>query len=47
VTKFQDPKFVESFVQRYLVAASGSASSSSTTTSSLMSLALQARSTQA
>jgi hypothetical protein len=47
VTKFQDPKFVDSFVQRYLVAASGSASSSSTTTTSLMSLALQARSIQA
>jgi Protein of unknown function (DUF1217) len=47
VTKFQDPKFVDSFVQRYLVAASGSASSSSTTATSLMSLALQARSTRA
>jgi Protein of unknown function (DUF1217) len=46
VTKFQDPKFVESFVQRYLVAASASASSSgATATTSLTSLALQARGT--
>jgi hypothetical protein len=47
VTRFQDSKFVDSFVQRYLVAASDSASSSSAKTSSLMSLALQARSSQA
>jgi len=47
VTKFQDPKFVESFVQRYLVAASTKSSSSGTATASLMSLAVQARGTLA
>ena len=31
ITQFQDPKFVESFVQRYLIANSASSSSSSST----------------
>jgi hypothetical protein len=41
ITKFKDPKFVESFVQRYLLAAASNGSDS--TTASLSSLALQAR----
>jgi len=40
ITKFQDPKFVESFVQRYLVAA-GSTGSSMTGTPDLSSLAIR------
>ena len=31
ITKLKDPKFVESFVQRYLIAASNSSSDTSTT----------------
>lgn len=42
IKKLQDPKFVESFVQRYLVNASTSASS--TATADLSSLAVQAQS---
>ncbi|HST76834.1 MAG TPA: DUF1217 domain-containing protein [Acetobacteraceae bacterium] len=42
ITQLQDPRFVEKFAQRYLVAAANSASSSSTTPD-LMSLAVQAR----
>jgi Protein of unknown function (DUF1217) len=41
ITKLQDPKFVESFVQRYLLAAPSS-SSTSNTTPDLVSLAVQA-----
>jgi hypothetical protein len=42
ITKFKDPKFVESFTQRYLLAA-GAAASSSTTTTDLSTLAVQAQ----
>ena len=42
ITQLQDPRFVEKFAQRYLVAAASSASSSSATPD-LMSLAVQAR----
>jgi Protein of unknown function (DUF1217) len=44
ISKFQDPNFVESFTQRYLIAASqaASSSSSSTSSSSLMALAVRA-----
>ncbi len=42
ITKFQDPTFVESFVQRYLIAASGSASSTGQTTD-ISALAVQAQ----
>jgi Protein of unknown function (DUF1217) len=41
ITKLKDPKFVERFVQRYLVAAGSDSTQSSTT--DLMSLAVQAR----
>jgi hypothetical protein len=42
VTKFKDPKFVESFMQRYLIANAASASSStSSTTPDLTTLAVQ------
>ena len=41
VTKFQDPKYVESFVQRYLLAANSSSSATSTTPD-MTSLAVQA-----
>jgi hypothetical protein len=40
ISKFQDPKFVESFVQRYLLAASGNGSNT-TNTSDLTTLAVQ------
>lgn len=40
ITKFQDPKFVESFVQRYLIANS---SSTQSTTTDLASLAVKAQ----
>jgi hypothetical protein len=44
VTKFKDPKFVESFVQRYLIAASASATGTNTsTTPDINSLAVQAQ----
>ena len=42
ITKFKDPKFVESFTTQYLIAAQA-ASSSTGTTSSLDSLAASAR----
>ncbi len=42
ISKFSDPKFVESFVQRYLIAAAGSTTTSSTTPS-LDALAVQAQ----
>jgi hypothetical protein len=42
ISKFQDPKFVETFTQKYLIAAQDSSSSSSS--SSLTSLAIQASS---
>jgi hypothetical protein len=41
ITKFKDPKFVESFVQRYLVAAASDTGSS--TTPDISSLSVQAR----
>jgi hypothetical protein len=40
ITQFKDPKFVESFVQRYLLAA-GSNGSSTTTTPNMTALAAQ------
>ncbi len=44
IKKFQDPKFVESFVQRYLVAANTNANStSSSTTPDIATLAAQSR----
>jgi hypothetical protein len=44
ITKFKDPKFVESFVQRYLIAASASATGTNTsTTPNITSLAVQAQ----
>jgi hypothetical protein len=42
ITKFQDPKFVENFVQRYLIANSADTPSASATPD-LMSLAIQGR----
>ncbi len=41
VTKFKDPKFVETFVQQYLIANAASASSSSASTPDLTTLAVQ------
>jgi hypothetical protein len=41
ITQFKDPKFVESFVQRYLIANAANASSSSSTTPDLTTLAVQ------
>lgn len=41
VTKFQDPKFVETFVQRYLVANNSDTASSSSSSPDLMTLAIQ------
>jgi Protein of unknown function (DUF1217) len=44
IKKFKDPKFVESFVQRYLIAASASATGTNTsTTPDMTSLAVQAQ----
>jgi len=43
ITKFKDPKFVESFTQRYLIAAGAAASTSSSTTPDLTTLAVQAQ----
>jgi hypothetical protein len=43
VTKFQDPKFVESFAQRYLIANSGTTSASTNSATDLTSLAISAR----
>jgi hypothetical protein len=42
INKFKDPKFVESFVQRYLIAANNNATDT-TTTPDLLSLAVQSR----
>ncbi len=42
ITKFKDPKFVESFTQRYLIAA-GAAASTTSTTADLTALAIQAQ----
>jgi hypothetical protein len=45
ITKFKDPKFVETFVQQYLIAnAANTASSSSSSTPDLTTLAVQGRS---
>jgi len=41
ISKFKDPKFVESFVQRYLIANRTNVASSSTTTPDLTTLAVQ------
>ncbi len=41
ISKFKDPKYVENFVQRYLIANSANAASSSTTTPDLTTLAVQ------
>jgi hypothetical protein len=41
ITKFQDPKFVETFVQQYLIANAAAIASSSTATPDLTSLAIQ------
>ena len=43
VTRFKDPKFVDSFTTQYLIAAQANAASSSSSTSSLDALAVQAR----
>lgn len=43
ITKFKDPKFVETFVQQYLIANAASASSSSSSTSDMTTLAVQAQ----
>jgi hypothetical protein len=43
ITKFKDPKYVESFVQRYLLAAGASASTSSSTTPDMTALAVQSQ----
>jgi hypothetical protein len=43
VAKFQDPKFVESFAQRYLIANSGTTAASSGSKTDLTSLAISAR----
>jgi hypothetical protein len=43
ITQFQKPSFVESFTQRYLIAASANAAASTSTTADLTSLAIQAR----
>lgn len=42
ITKFQNPKFVESFTQRYLLAAQQQASSTSSSSSTLEALAVRA-----
>ncbi len=44
ITKFKDPKFVETFVTRYLLAAQTAANGTSSASQSLDSLAAQARS---
>ncbi|MDB5402348.1 MAG: hypothetical protein JWQ55_4366 [Rhodopila sp.] len=41
ITKFKDPKFVETFVQQYLIANAAAASSSSSSTPDLTTLAVQ------
>ncbi len=43
ITKLQDPKFVQQFAQRYLIAMAQSASASATTQPSLAALAVQAQ----
>jgi hypothetical protein len=43
IKKFKDPKFVDSFVQRYLIAANANATDTSNTTPDLYSLAVQAK----
>ena len=42
ISKFQDPQFVESFTQRYLLAAQQQATQSSSTSSTLEALAVRA-----
>lgn len=43
ISQFKDPHFVETFAQRYLIAAANQASSNSSTTPDLSSLAVQAQ----
>jgi hypothetical protein len=43
IKQFQDPKFVESFTQRYLIANSGTTSASTSSATDLTSLAISAR----
>jgi hypothetical protein len=43
ITKFKDPKFVETFTRRYLIAAGAAASTTTGTTPNLTTLAVQAR----
>jgi len=43
ITRFKDPKFVESFTQRYLIAAGAAASATASTTPDLTTLAVQAQ----
>ena len=43
ITQFQDPKFVESFTQRYLIANASNTSSSGSSTPDITSLAIQAQ----
>nr|WP_294509856.1 DUF1217 domain-containing protein [uncultured Rhodopila sp.] len=43
ITRFQDPKFVESFTQRYLIANSGTTSASTSSATDLTSLAVSAQ----
>ncbi len=43
ITRFKDPKFVDSFTTQYLLAAQANAASSGTSTTSLEALAVQAR----
>lgn len=43
VSQLQDPKFVESFVQKYLISANASSSSSSSSSTDLTSLAVSAQ----
>lgn len=43
ITRFKDPKFVENFTQRYLIAAGAAASATASTTPDLTTLAVQAQ----
>ena len=43
ITRFKDPKFVESFTQRYLIAAGAAASATASTTPDMTTLAVQAQ----
>lgn len=43
ISKFKDPKFVESFTQRYLLAAGAAASTAARTTPDLITLSVQSK----